>query len=66
MPPLVSFTLGSLGFMTPFHLDTMPNVLSSVRVQWACCTPTLRSAQSVRPVCTSSETQCLLPKRGSV
>jgi ATP-NAD kinase N-terminal domain len=31
VPPLVPFALGSLGFMTPFPLDTMPAVLSSVR-----------------------------------
>ena len=31
VPPLVSFALGSLGFMTPFPLDAMPSVLSSVR-----------------------------------
>ena len=31
VPPLVPFALGSLGFMTPFPLDTMPTVLSSVR-----------------------------------
>jgi NAD kinase len=36
VPPLVPFALGSLGFMTPFPLDTMPAVLSSVRrpVTW--------------------------------
>lgn len=33
VPPLVSFALGSLGFMTPFPLDAMPFVLSSVRKQ---------------------------------
>ena len=34
VPPLVPFALGSLGFMTPFPLDTMPAVLSSVRGAW--------------------------------
>lgn len=29
-PPLVSFALGSLGFMTPFPLKCMPSVLESV------------------------------------
>ncbi len=35
VPPLVSFALGSLGFMTPFPLEDMSPVLSSVR---ASCT----------------------------
>lgn len=36
-PPLVSFALGSLGFMTPFALPDMPAVLSSVRSHHCFC-----------------------------
>jgi NAD+ kinase len=55
VPPLVPFALGSLGFMTPFPLDTMPAVLSSVRrpahapCRHACWRRRLPHAAKARP-----------------
>lgn len=43
-PPLVSFALGSLGFMTPFALPAMPAVLDSVGAPAPAPPPTSRSA----------------------
>ena len=49
VPPLVSFALGSLGFMTPFPLDAMTSVLSSVCGRPAC---------TMQIVCTCATAAC--------
>lgn len=36
VPPVIPFALGSLGFMTPFQLEAMPEVLSQVHSPYEC------------------------------